>query len=487
MISPRVFPVLLAAISCAAQVSGGQIPVQDGVLGGVAKLPTPSVEATSLAPDIVTTPGQLRGVVNSGLCETTPNVAQASGYGDIAADKSIFFWYFAARGGASTAPLTLWFNGGPGASSMLGLLQEIGPCRINSDGQTVSPNPQTWNERSHLLFIDQPVGVGFSHSTTNVNTSQAAAHDVWLFMQIFLADSRFSSLATNPLAIWTESYGGHYGPAFAAHFLSQNAANAGIKLNLKSLGIGNGMTDPASQYAFYPSYAAFNPYHLLVPEATYEEVNTIFNAPGGCASQIAACNNGGSNAVCSAALSNCNTDILAQCQGPWNPYYVLDPQTPSDNYPPEIGTYIESIASQIGAEVGFTQISLTVYDNFAATGDWMRSSLPDLTTVIEAGLRVNLYVGDADYLCNYFGIEFMITKIPGINGILLSEPFSDYYVDGMLAGLYKNANNFSYLRMFRAGHEVPAYGNGSLAVGEAASQMFTQVTVDGWPGLAPSL
>jgi carboxypeptidase C (cathepsin A) len=88
---------------------------------------------------------------------------------------------------------------------MIGLLQELGPCRITNNSASVTLNPFSWNNNANLLFIDQPVGVGFSHGTESVGTSQAAAADVWTFLQIFLKDSRFSNLAANDLAIWTES------------------------------------------------------------------------------------------------------------------------------------------------------------------------------------------------------------------------------------------------------------------------------------------
>jgi carboxypeptidase C (cathepsin A) len=88
---------------------------------------------------------------------------------------------------------------------MLGLLQELGPCRITNDSSSVTLNPFSWNNNANMLFIDQPVGTGFSYGNMTVGTSQAAAEDVWTFLQIFLKDSRFSNLAVNGLAIWTES------------------------------------------------------------------------------------------------------------------------------------------------------------------------------------------------------------------------------------------------------------------------------------------
>ncbi len=88
---------------------------------------------------------------------------------------------------------------------MIGLLQEIGPCRIANDSASVTLNPFSWNNEANLLFIDQPVGVGFSHGDIKVNTSQEAASDIWTFMQIFLSNPRFAKYQQNNLAIWTES------------------------------------------------------------------------------------------------------------------------------------------------------------------------------------------------------------------------------------------------------------------------------------------
>lgn len=88
---------------------------------------------------------------------------------------------------------------------MLGLFQENGPCRINNDSTAVSLNPFSWNTVANTLYIDQPVGVGFSVGTMDVGTSEEAAADVWTFLQIFLSDNRFEGLQERDLAIWTES------------------------------------------------------------------------------------------------------------------------------------------------------------------------------------------------------------------------------------------------------------------------------------------
>lgn len=89
----NAFVGILAA-QLASGVLGGQIPVVDGLLGGVPS-GAPSVKAAvrTAAATTPTTPGQLRVMENSGVCETTPGVYQASGYGDLTSSESI--WYAA--------------------------------------------------------------------------------------------------------------------------------------------------------------------------------------------------------------------------------------------------------------------------------------------------------------------------------------------------------------------------------------------------------
>jgi carboxypeptidase C (cathepsin A) len=119
---------------------------------------------------------------------------------------------------------------------MIGLFQENGPCRINNQSTGVNLNPESWNDVANVyvyitvspfssriieyhtrLYIDQPVGAGFSYGAESVGTSEQAAVDVWEFLQIWFADSRFHKYASRDFGLWTESYGGHYGPTFAAY------------------------------------------------------------------------------------------------------------------------------------------------------------------------------------------------------------------------------------------------------------------------------
>ena len=114
--------------------------------------------------------------------------------------------------------------------------------------------------------------------------------------------------------------------------------------------------------------------------------------------------------VCSTAQNWCNLEILDPLAGNWDVYYV--PTAYPDPYPPALEPYLHSsaVTSKIGSQSTWTQTNYEVYFQFAATGDWMRSSSPDLEMVINSGVRTVVYDGDADYICNYKGVEAMVRE-----------------------------------------------------------------------------
>lgn len=238
----------------------------------------------------------------SGVCETTPGVNSYSGYIDLAPNVHTFFWFFESRGNPSKDPLTLWLNGGPGSDSLIGLFQELGPCAI-SENLTSYVNEYSWSNVTNLLFISQPVGTGFSYQYKGngslnyetggfenatqappdgvypildpvdlgtINTTDLAAVATWHALQGFLSglpqlDGKIGE--DKSFNLWTESYGGHYGPAFFRYFDDQNNAieNGTVKgypLRFNTLGIGNGIVDEYVQAPYYPVMAVNNTYGI---------------------------------------------------------------------------------------------------------------------------------------------------------------------------------------------------------------------------------
>ncbi|EGG04094.1 carboxypeptidase S1 [Melampsora larici-populina 98AG31] len=437
----------------------------------------------------------LRIVSNSGVCETHHGVQTSSGYIPINQNQSMFYWLFEARKNPDTAPLVLWLNGGPGSSSMIGLFQENGPCRIKLDSSGLDNNPYSWTESVPFnftfrrLYIDQPIGVGYSYGTTTVKTSSEAAISVYNALQLFYSDNKYKKFIGRDFAIWTESYGGHYGPTMADYFLqmNQNVSQSGnFLIPVKTLGIGNGIVSPLIQYPYYMEYAKSNPYEQLVTDDIIANATKMYNQEGGCKELITLCQTTSDPLRCSNAQAFCNNNILGILNGKRDVYDVrsLDPNP----YPPDLEPILsqKSFQESIGAETNWTQSNEDVYDNFFKGGDWMMSSAPQLERIINSGVRTLIFDGDADYILNYMGVEAMVDSLnTTFSEQYKQQQFSDWLVDGQKAGLYKNAGTFSYLRVFGAGHQVPAYGFEKIDPGKASLIFFQQVMnglpISSWP------
>lgn len=183
------------------------------------------------------------------------SVQQYTGYLDVKDEgKHFFFWFFESRNDPANDPIVLWLNGGPGCSSMTGLFFELGPSAIDVELKPVY-NPYSWNNNASVIFLDQPVNVGFSYSddkgTGSITNSVAAGKDVYAFLQLFFQQFPQYSTENHKFHIAGESYAGHYIPAFANEILAHPERN----FNLSSVLIGNGLTDPLTQYKYYKPMA----------------------------------------------------------------------------------------------------------------------------------------------------------------------------------------------------------------------------------------
>ena len=79
------------------------------------------------------------------------------------------------------------------------LLTENGPCTVNEDGKSTSLNPHSWTEAGHVLWLDQPAGVGFSYgSETDINQEMVSEDAYWFLQKFFQEHPEYSE---NPLFI----------------------------------------------------------------------------------------------------------------------------------------------------------------------------------------------------------------------------------------------------------------------------------------------
>jgi carboxypeptidase C (cathepsin A) len=161
-------------------------------------------------------------------------------------DAQYFYWFFESRKAPATDPLVLWLSGGPGASSLMTLLSENGPCFINQD-LTTAANPNSWNAEANVVWLDQPTGVGYSFgSPADADHDEKDVQDnIYWFLQGFI--DNHPEFEGRRLFLAGESYAGHYVPAAAHKIYRENKQAKTSRLNLRGVAIGNGLVNTVVQ------------------------------------------------------------------------------------------------------------------------------------------------------------------------------------------------------------------------------------------------
>ncbi|KAG1881409.1 Alpha/Beta hydrolase protein [Suillus tomentosus] len=423
----------------------------------------------------------IRYVKNSGICETTPNVTQISGYINVGTNMSMWFWFFESRNSPEAAPFTLWLNGGPGCSSMIGLFQENGPCLVNADGNSTTLNPYSWNNLSNMIYIDQPIGTGFSYGTDTVNSTEAAAPFVWTAFQVLFESQLFSKYASREFIFATESYGGHYGPSFVTYFDEQNALIASgeidaVPIVVSALMINNGWYDPLIQNIAYLDFVTYAPgYGQLQPDDVLKNISDSLYGPDGCVAQENACYAAGtstkSNKICRDADNYCGNNVYTPAAGDYDGYDIR--QNSSGLFPPEYYVHYlhkEDVMKKIGAQVKYEECSDAPYEKFVKTGDGARTWLLQLSALVNSRMKILIWAGDTDLVCNWLGGHASVLAMDWYgNETLHNTPLTNMTIDGKPVAAVQNVDNFSFARVYGAGHEVPAFQP------QAALQIFSQV------------
>ncbi|KZV90898.1 hypothetical protein EXIGLDRAFT_719842 [Exidia glandulosa HHB12029] len=407
------------------------------------------------------------------ICDS--GVKQHSGYLDISDDRHLFFWFFESRNDPANAPLMLWLNGGPGCSSSTGLLLELGPCKVTEGGLNTTSNPHSWTNNFNMIFLDQPVDVGYSYRTGggSVSTTPVAAVDVWAFLQLFLA--RFPQYANTPFHLAAESYGGTYAPHIASVIHKRNAERGQqglVHIPLESIVLANGLTEPRTQMGSVPDMACDGPFEVFDPES--QECASLRSKAPTCQRLIQNCYNSGSRFVCVPAGLYCWSQLFSAFNElGLNPYDVREKCDRSKNslcYSglDDIDVWLNraEVKSALGAEEGLTfqGCNMEVNRAFMLQGDGMHNSAALLPELLAAGVRLLVYAGNADFMCNFIGNERWMESLEG-------HPFasqfaqtektewrtlqSDKVVGKVRAAGGDGAGNFTFVEVHDAGHMVP--------------------------------
>lgn len=140
-----------------------------------------------------------------------------SGYLNVTSTNSLYFAFYEATDPVTTqpaaVPLLVWLQGGPGCSSLIGSFAELGPYLLLDSTSALARNDNRWNRRFGVIFIDNPLGAGFSApaSGDDIPTDERtiAAHLLAALQSFMALDPAFRA---RPLFLTGESYAGKYIP-----------------------------------------------------------------------------------------------------------------------------------------------------------------------------------------------------------------------------------------------------------------------------------
>ena len=177
--------------------------------------------------------------------------------------NQLYFWFFPSENPAACDEITIWLNGGPGCSSMDGLLQENGPFLWQSGTYSPYPNPFSWTNLTNMVYIDQPVGTGFSPAINGTPQQIVNEEDVAIdFMAFWKNFMETFDIQGRKVYITGESYAGQYIPYIAHYMLEANDTEyynvAGIQINDPSINEDDTMLEAPSVPALNHFSNVFN-------------------------------------------------------------------------------------------------------------------------------------------------------------------------------------------------------------------------------------
>ncbi|KAH9109605.1 hypothetical protein LEN26_013995 [Aphanomyces euteiches] len=396
------------------------------------------------------------------FCDATP---QTSGYITLPnkTDDHYFYWFFESRSNPSSDPLVLWLSGGPGASSLMALLTENGPCAVAPDGNSTMRKAISWTNNASVLWVDQPTGTGYSYnSPTDFDTTEA---QIGANMVAFLARwlDQFPAYKSRPFFIAGESYAGQYIPVIATAIV---ASPSFPEINLQGIALGNAYVSDI-QAAHDTDLLRDNAYNLtLMTESEFEQykanVTHVKELGVECLTRknVSAC----------AELGRIRRDsvlvpLLTVCRV--NPYNMLEPPVFGPNGSVDLLARPDTIAAQKFLNLPHVQQRLGVHPGLTwriTAPDVGKHLLPSVNvdyehivaSLLHRHIRVLVYAGDADLVCNWKGCEAWTLHMEWPGKRAFNEaPEESFVLQGENAGVYRTAHNLTFFRVFRAGHMVP--------------------------------
>ncbi|KAF8397778.1 hypothetical protein HHK36_016700 [Tetracentron sinense] len=375
------------------------------------------------------------------------------GYVEVRPKAHLFWWLYKSpyrvEDPSKPWPVLLWLQGGPGGSGVgFGNFLEIGPL----DGN-LEPRNSTWLRKADLLFVDSPVGTGFSFvedENLAVKTDEESATDLTtLLKELFNGNV---SLQSSPLYIVAESYGGKFAVTLGLSALK--AIEAGeLKLKLGGVALGDSWISPED---FVLSWGPLlkdvsridnnglnesNSFKSLLKHLEWQDFyNFMLDDGNGPVTMTAMEESKGlmmdkySRYLESTRFSSSGDDLTSLMNGP-----------------------IKEKLKIIPMNVTWGGQSDIVFS--AMTGDFMKPRIEEVDELLAKGVNVTIYNGQVDLICATKGTEAWVEKLKWEDlKIFLSMDRTPLYCgedDTVTLGFVKSYKNLYFYWILGAGHFVP--------------------------------
>jgi len=394
---------------------------------------------------------------------------QYSGYMNANTGRHLHYWFVESESKtAATDPVVLWMNGGPGCSSLDGYFYEQGPLHFVNNPDKAAPiqlelNPYRWNSIANMIFLEAPVGVGFSYSDFDfpLNDTQTAEDNYAFLLSWFAA---YPEYATNPFFVAGESYAGVYVPTLVQQIMEGNQGGKNAKINLEGFMVGNGCTgnsvgscsDMGTEILFY-----FLAGHALFTEDLYNKI-------------VASCTNWiNPSDQCNVLLDEMSEQVNAV--NIYNIYYpcvnggasraqsLRAPISAKINIPGPVecidGIDASAFLNNPAVRTAIHAVNASVVPEWViCAGIDYTSNIPSLMPIYPTlikNYRTLIFNGDVDACVPYNGNEEWTESL----GLPVKQGWHAWFVDEQVAGYVTtyDVNNFSFLTVKGAGHMVPEF------------------------------
>ncbi|XP_066387828.1 serine carboxypeptidase-like 51 [Miscanthus floridulus] len=422
------------------------------------------------------------GSLHSGSAATTttgtPDGSELWGFVEVRPKAHLFWWYYKSPQRTSTPtkpwPTVLWLQGGPGASGVgLGNFQEIGPLDVN-----LQPRNSTWLQKADLIFVDNPVGVGYSYvenSSLLVTTDWQQAADMTTVLKALVKE--VPTLQSSPLFLVAESYGGKYAATLGVSVA--RAVRAGkLNITLGGVALGDSFISPED---FTLSYTPLLLSVSRLDDNAADEANKMAETVK---EQIAV----GNFSDAADSWNDLVVYFIPSRSGFVDMYnFLLDDgmdllsaDTPAGSSPNNIqalrySTYLGSRDSNGSNTIGgimngvikeklkiipkdlkWHELNHAVYN--ALGNDMMKPRIDEVDELLSYGVNVTVYNGQLDIICSTIGAEtwFQKLKWDGLK-TFLSLPRQSLYCGPSkeTKAFVRSYKNLHFYWILGAGHFVP--------------------------------